>query len=1118
METSNINSAIHKFNSIFNNKGLLAPFTESAVQNFKSKSNNPNLLYYFTIGHVNKHIDTKNLYGLTYSEEIDDFAATRFLVLQKKNFSEIIIKDIEKILNDIRNLNSHYIHTFDIIKFHSGNLTLRSFIKEAFELSSLITFLKDKDITASTFFTNPNSYEKKFVDFLCNMFLPKKPALEKQREEFLKLTKSQAIDEILFINNRNLIAWKINDHDIFDIQTGVYLSQNACIFLTNIFLYKDEAEKLLSRINGFKETETIEKKNKRDLFTFLSKKVSSQDIDHEANHLVRFRDIIQYLDKYPVAFNQFLECHQKDSRTKNLIDNIVNTEIERHFADDFEKEATIFKEKFSIYVKEKFFLKFNSQYKKYRRDIAINQEEITHFENVINESRLLKGERRKLKDLEKAKVKDIKLIELTKRKIEFEIFNDNPEMIKLNQRIQKNTFIAGYGRNQDRFIQFATRYLAEQQYFGKEAKFKCYQFYTTDEQNEFLEQETKIRDKKTIDKLKYHQGRLVHFIEYNHSLNKYPNWDTPFVEENNSIAIQVQLFNQTKNINQIKHVTIQRSLMIYLLEDALKNTEIKDSGLRLLSTYLTNWQSEYDIHTAALFKANQITDKCELAKFFPKKILHNFIPAEKNHKPVPNKFKQILIEAKKQETRFNTLLKQATDAGNADDFLKKNKGKQFKLRFIRKAWNILYFNDVYKQQVTHSGQHHKSFHITRTEFNNFCKWMYGLENVPQYKLLLEKLFNAKSFFQDDNFKKLFNQGKKIEDWYNKTKIIYENYLKEIDIDVSLRKEFKLENYDKIINDKMMFINLSHFIRFYKNHDTLRPYQKNGCSFLPNHRFLNDYNYQIDINTDRVLFNTLNKNKLEDSLLYEIAFRYLDIREKNIKKPLNEILKSDIIALINKGDKNKCFKLRLSFKQIDQLAGFQHCNISKDLSRYIEIHKSHNTLKPFFENFSINKEINYVDFKSLESHLISNSVKFTNLFSNLEKYHICKERHKLEGKNRIDLDDLTISYLKSFKKDRDNAFHFDVPNCSYDSITRDLISEFIKNEFNKNSPIKISDLNTDLKTIVIFILKTFHNHRDFKLTTTEVEKEKAFQKQYKENIYDKIRSTSSIQPINLQNLT
>lgn len=110
---------------------------------------------------------------------------------------------------------------------------------------------------------------------------------------------------------------------------------------------------------------------------------------------------------------------------------------------------------------------------------------------------------------------------------------------------------------------YASRYLAESNYFGEEAMFKVYQFASNEEQEKYIVEAKQNLPKREYDKLKYHKGRLVVYKSYHNHLQEYPRWDYPFVVENNAIQIYVKILGEPWI------VSIQRRLIIYFLEDAL---------------------------------------------------------------------------------------------------------------------------------------------------------------------------------------------------------------------------------------------------------------------------------------------------------------------------------------------------------------------------------------------------------------------------------------------------------------------------------------------------------------------------------------------------------------------
>ena len=288
--------------------------------------------------------------------------------------------------------------------------------------------------------------------------------------------------------------------------------------------------------------------------------------------------------------------------------------------------------------------------------------------------------------------------------------------------------------NQDRFMPFACRYVAENNYFGENARFKLYMYRTTNEQKDA----EKTMDQKTKDNKKYHQGRMVEFLTLNDILKKYPDWDTPFVIENN--AIQIELSNG-------KQISIQRALMVYLLEHALYGNANYPNGESLLNAYISTLEKDKEekLTTLKSQPSLNIEDKPEFKKLFPRRLVKNYFPANEQSNDY-NPFAKIWEDALDSEKRYKQLLEDAihressinnnpdnkTKSSLVFDFEKKNKGKNFKLRFIKKAWNLMYFKAIFTENANTYG-HHKRFHITKDEYNDFCRYMYALKKLRLIK-------------------------------------------------------------------------------------------------------------------------------------------------------------------------------------------------------------------------------------------------------------------------------------------------------------------------------------------------------------------------------------------------
>ncbi|NTW33176.1 MAG: hypothetical protein HGB12_11220 [Bacteroidetes bacterium] len=348
------NTSLKSFKRFFDHKGSVAPIAEKANRNFVFKKKNiVNLqqrLHYFAVGHVFKNIDTENIFNVCLDEELKGKRPTKFLALQLSNFT--FYNNLEAILENIRNINSHFIHDFDLLKLDNIKSKIDNsiidFLKQSFELSVLQTYLNENEITYEDFRKSENM-EKEIVHFLLEKFYPlndKRKDLNEEdlkrlseykelRNDFKQKSVEDAIESILFINVNETIEWKLFEiYKVFDITSGKYLSFEACLFLLTMFLYKGEANQLISKIKGFKRSDDNKYRSKRNLFSFFSKKFSRQDIDSGENHLVKFRDLVQYLNHYPSIWNKDLELESGNIiMTEKLKEKIIKMEINRCFPD-----------------------------------------------------------------------------------------------------------------------------------------------------------------------------------------------------------------------------------------------------------------------------------------------------------------------------------------------------------------------------------------------------------------------------------------------------------------------------------------------------------------------------------------------------------------------------------------------------------------------------------------------------------------------------------------------------------------------------------------------------------------------------------------------------------------
>lgn len=1152
-----------RFKQIFNNKGNMGPIAEKAVKNFDTitlhKVSPLERLHYFAVGHAFRNIDKdlkEAIFELKLNEEQKKKTPTQFTSLQLESFK--IEKSLRTLLNNIRNCNSHYVHTFDklllynteednqeqIILEEEWNQIIK-FLKEAFEFSTLNQFLKEKSEENDTFKENRKQnknqplrhliqgYDNKLVEYLRDKFFPNEEKQKEVREKFIQFELEDAIEDLLFITVEEDFEWKIEeDHAVFVIKKGKYFSFHAQLFLLSMFLYKQEANQLISKIRGFKRSED-KYQYKRNLFTFFSKKISSQDIHSEEKHLIYFRDIIQYLNRFPTAWNEYLTPERKNlPMTERLEQYILEEEIFKVFPEyknDCNRELflkytikELFSEKAKLFEIENFSIDNKIQKK---------------FDYEIETSPELKDIYEKLKI--RLRLNEYKKTIKRKEKLEKE---GNPLKVKLQDKVNQDKLFTIYGRNRDRFMDFAVRYLAEQNYFGKDAEFKMYMFENTTDQEKYLKEQKNTADKKVIDQNKYHQGRLTCFKTYQKHKDDYQNWDDPFVFQNNAFQIILTFSNGER-----KKFSIQRKLLIYLLEDALfdQSGTIEDKGKQLLEDYFFNsLMLDFEEAKGSYKTSDDVHWKHR--KLLPKRLIYTVHPPRRTDSEEHiHPFEKILRETQEQERRYRLLLGKAKNMKLKEEFIKRNKGKHFKLRFIRKAWHLMYFREIYERRAKEHS-HHKSFHITRDEINDFSRWMYAFDEVPQYKVYLRNLLQSKKFMENEEFAVLFEEGKSLDDFYTSTKRAFCRQIKE---NLFQLKEDSESNYAEILSKKLVYINLSHFIDYLKKNGKLTVENEiiqykatENIKYLITEYYYADVLPMEEYKVHKHLFNKLRTTKLEDALLYEMAMRYLkedsDI-VKMAKSKVSQILSSEICFDIKDYSQKPLYKLKVPFNKLEtlsilirfkidqennplnkktsylgnicQLLDFLNKNFTK-LKKY----KDDGGFKKIIKNFKSNKLLSFDELNTINTYIISGAVKFTKMHMQLEKYFIYT--HKIVIPNYKGLKNKTnFIHIKDIKDRkgveifknyydtnipiRDKAFHFGVPtNFFYNIEIKKIEEKFIREEVKPQSVSSFEQLNKNSQSVCSVFMDILHSYL-YKRDNNKSDEVK--RKEFQQNYFDQI---------------
>ncbi len=934
------------------------------------------------------------------------------------------------------------------------------------------------------------NYEKATKDksrllaYLCDQFYPDNPYLKEARAAFLSLSWDEALEHLLFIHIGGSFEWQDEtDYTLLTIKEGIYPSFWTMLFLVCMFLYKHEANLIISKVQGLKRTED-NFQAKRKLFTFFYKKMSSQDLDSESQHLVKFEDLIQYLGKYPTCWNEIMQGIEQDTElSADIRRAILLEELKRQFPCPFDgaEEANFYQ-----YVAQNLLSKEQLDYFQLPANRNLRNKTFEFYfnnspeqQNSINEnkcklskvtkrSQKYRNIQKTLKDLEKAE-------------------NKNQEKVKT--KLATASIWQEYGRNQDRFMLLATRYLAESEYFGDKSKFRVYAYRTTDEQVEQLEEKKKALSKKEYDKLKYHKGRLLAFKTYSEHLATYPQWDTPFVVQNNAIQVQIEIDNKKCILN------IQRQLMPYLLQDAL----CSDQPSELLIDYHKTYTKERKQGLELLQKESiSRKEKAELALLFPKRLLHQYCPAMQPKTKQLNAFEKILKQAQQDDARYNTLLLQAQEKGEEQEFTKRNKGKQYKLRFIRKAWHLMYFRAAYMQNKRDAKGHHKSLHISKEEFQDFTRWMYAFDEVDQYKEHLIRLFNSKNFLKNHEFKHLIGFSKSLDQLFTKTRVKFEKWLKTNT--PAKTQQSSLASYLPILEDDMWFINITHFRRFLMSDACKAKHFKatNGkinFDALHNSKHLIDSYYEKEsyLSKNRKLFNELKTAKLEDALLYELALHYLNVKDgyQLSHSQVNEILRSEVSIGVNSLEDGKLvYTIKAPFKKL--LDVYKESSIYSQTTEgysleklygYIYQNKNDSAIQAIYKNLKDSKSIRIDEIHQVNSHLVRKAVVFNEVAMALERYYIIKNRvfiglnstsRYYDGSKIDELKSLEFSNSKSFLYFRSYAMHFDIPNFDFFTILEELERQFIKLELKQDNIKEWDDLPAASKKLFFICMSKLHN--------------------------------------------
>lgn len=1089
--TAHNEDIISKFYQIFNNKGTVIPFADKANQICKKLKSNPNKFYYFAIGFQLKNLDKKQLFK--YEDKLNSTLATQFEMLDAPIFNTHI-DVISTYIDAVRDINAHYIHTFNNLNLEQSN-KIKQFIKEAFLCTVISNYASEQKITLEKALKSNRS----IVKYLSSIFLHHKNITDEQKERFNDLTLSQAIEEILFIKVTRDIEWTDrSEQKIFNISIGTYPSYWAILLLVAMFNYKNDTTRLLSATKGLKRTDSYGLP-KRNIFSFFSKKFSSQDYNSNLSHLVKFRDLINYLNKYPTSWKN-RKINQTEELTTQLYKRIIEGEIAKLFPAYLEEKDESEFTNYSNFIAHKVLGYSVSQNYGFQESTTHNEQYEYNYKYSPKQQTDITSLKRKIqKNRYYSKDDEIKLCNLLNEE------NENIELLK--RRVNEGISWTIFGRNQDRFMLFAARFLAESNYFGQDSRFKVYLFSNHLDQINYIENlkadlsRTKEQSayklkKRKIDNLKYHDGRIVKFQSYTEIHSKGLEYDLSYVVENN--AIQVELPDSKIILN------IQRDLMPYILEDSIGFALHKSSSRnKLIDDYSTYYEDDFSICMEQLDNYNSCElDKNLLKRIIPKRLLQQYIPKTITE-PSKNSFKLLIETANDAELRYNVRLKESIKTGNYQDFINRNKGKKHKLNFIYKSWSIMFFKDIYNNKLNDSkGKHHKDYHFTREEFQDFSKWMYAFEDYPHTKEYLTLLLTRKGFLTPD-IKEMLLTSTTLGELFQQSLDLFTIWSDKNSPQKRINQ--KLGTYKDILENNMWYINLSHFRSFIinKRKDKL---EKGTSKIHFNSLDIADklipeyYEKYLNPNTNKKLFNQLKSTKLEDCLLYKIAFIYLN---ENIKKDsklsytlhqdkVNYLLQSTVkINIHQKGGKAILFSILTPFKKLQDFIGTsnfaynQYIEIRGYINNNPDFNKSQKFEKKIYCSLKEKGEITYDQLQYTVSIILGSLLKLSTAIMEIERYLILdkylpqNEEVLKEDSNRITLDNLKNfdKYPKIIDKEftsmRNIALHPKVPKTSILDYLKKIESLITKElQFKIDS---WGNIPNSVQPLLYFFLTKFHNN-------------------------------------------
>lgn len=999
-------NAIEHINLFHNNKGTLAPFAEKAHQNVKqvlsvgkSETMQRNALYYFAIGHAFKQINQKECFGLTTQGEATQYERLRNVSfphgrkMENKQGQEYLVDNFSALLNGLRNASSHYVAKWGPAMRMDYNKDLREFLVQAYALSMQVA--KGEPMA----FTNG--------------------------------ARMEAEKELFFTIDSDIIAYKGIDR--YDFQRGEYLTVTGVLFVLTMFMYNDMSEFLLVDFEK-KEEFAFSKKQ----FMLFSKRVSATDVDSETEYLVRYRDLMMYIGKYPNFWNSS-EIEIKGDLNKQIV-RMEAARIVKDYEGNFEHHYNRFIEK------------LNDSSKAMQEDEP-NELEDMRIEFFHQNEDAMAQMQAKLPDftafVEAKLLSEKKKLKNDYFKTDFDLWLQGSKDAELNfEEVNRR-----WGRGNDRFMEYAVRFLLEQNFFGDAAKFKCYQFYYPEDNQAYLAN-LKVSDKKKYDqtRTRMHGGRATCYFSHEEikEMRMTYEWEFPLVEQNNAIQVKLPIHGKERIL------VIQRTMLPTLLKMCLSGNN------ELLADYVEHNELRRAMLCAKVLQNQSLSEAetLEARQLMPSSFLQLHGVSKRNEEARVCPFQQLIDDTRASEARYEKLYAEAEKKGSVelDYFLRKDKGVSFKVRFIFKASNLMWNAQHARNKIGADGKMHTNYHFSREQFDVFSRCLRAINDSEESAEELVRLLTAKGFTE---LKKIVESKSRNANRKQILQNIYQEVMQQFEAwQQNYQPEDKRANTATVAKElrfmtsNQIVINLAHFRTWVKQRQLISA----AVAGIDNRPYLIAPYYPQQATYGKgtlrksktafaqgrgTLWQKVSNVQVEDALLYELAMRYfaqsVSGNEEQMRSMVEKLNDQQVeLPVVSEG--KLLYTLEVPMKHLHKVSAILKQNEEEknkefafltnipELFRYVRRENgAQKNMKSLAEKFYESKKLNYSELFAVHKYTIQQDKRMCREVMQEENDYIYKNKTGVlpwSGDNYVKME------RKDFSQDvrdaRNAAFHLNLP--------------------------------------------------------------------------------------------